>query len=116
MCRDRTCEGGYALSEEKLTGARVVKLFPVVALNSLDPGAKLGGGVSDEVSKRAESVRFKPQRKRPQIMSAIIKYKQIIFVSRNADNWGCPQIIMNKIKLVCCTQHGHMNGKPSMMN
>jgi len=51
-----------ALSEEKLTGARVVKLSPVVALNSLDPGAKLGGGVSDEVSKRAESVRFKPQR------------------------------------------------------
>ena len=76
-----------ALSEEKLTGARVVKLFPVVALNSLDPGAKLGGGVSDEVSKRAESVRFKPQRKRPQIMSAIIKYDQVVFITRNADNW-----------------------------
>ena len=45
--------------EEKLMGARVVKLFPVVALNSLDPSAKLGGGMSDEVSKRAESVRFK---------------------------------------------------------
>jgi len=73
MCRDRTCEGGCP-ERGKLTGARVVKLFPVVALNSLDPGAKLGGGVSDEVSKRAESVRFKPQRKRPQIMNAIIKY------------------------------------------
>ena len=40
-----------ALSEEKLTGARVVKLFPVVALDSLDVGAKLGGGVCDEVGK-----------------------------------------------------------------
>ena len=79
-----------ALSEEKLTGARVVKLFPVVALNSLDPGAKLGGGVSDEVSKRAESVRFKSQRKRPQIMSAIIKYVQVVFITRNADNWRGP--------------------------
>ena len=79
-----------ALSEEKLMGARVVKLSPVVALNNLDPGAKLGGGVSDEVSKRAESVRFKPQRKRPQIMSAIIKYDQVVFITRNADNWRGP--------------------------
>jgi len=79
-----------ALSEEKLTGARVVTLSPVIALNNLDPGAKLGGGVSDEVSKRAESVRFKPQRKRPQIMSAIIKYDQVVFITRNADNWRGP--------------------------
>ena len=76
-----------ALSEEKLTGARVVTLSPVIALNNLDPGAKLGGGVSDEVSKCAESVRFKPQRKRPQIMSAIIKDDQVVFITRNADNW-----------------------------
>ena len=48
-----------ALGEEEVTGARVVKLFPFIALDSLDAGAKLGGGVGDEVSKRAESVRFK---------------------------------------------------------
>jgi len=40
-----------ALGEEEVTGARVVKLFPVVALDSLDVGAKLGGGVCDEVGK-----------------------------------------------------------------
>jgi hypothetical protein len=48
-----------ALGKEEVAGARVVKLFPVVALDSLDAGAKLSGHVGDEVSKRAESVRFK---------------------------------------------------------
>jgi hypothetical protein len=48
-----------ALGEEEVPGAGVVKLFPVVALHSFDAGAKLSGGVDDEVSKRAESVRFK---------------------------------------------------------
>ena len=63
-----------ALHEEEIAGARVVKLLPVIALDSLDLGAKLGGRVGDEVGERAESVRFKTQRKSPQIMSTIIKY------------------------------------------
>jgi len=95
-----------ALGEEEVTGARVVKLFPVVALDSLDVGAKLGGGVGDEVSKRAESVRFKSQRKSPQVVSAIIKYNQIIFVTGNTDNWRGPQVTMNKIKLARRTRGG----------
>jgi len=48
-----------ALGEEEVAGAGVVKLFPVVTLDGFDAGAKLSGGVGDEVSKRAESVRFK---------------------------------------------------------
>ena len=75
-----------ALGEEEVIGARVVKLFPIIALDSLDGDTKLSGGIGDEVSESTESVRFKVQRKSPQIMSAIIKYNQIIFVSRNADN------------------------------
>ena len=75
-----------ALGDEEVIGARVVKLFPVITLDSLDLGAKLSGGVSDEVSKCTESVRLKAQRKSPQIVSAIIKYNQIIFVTRNTDN------------------------------
>ena len=47
-----------ALGEEEVTGPRVVKLFPIVALDSLDVGAKLGGGMGDEVSKHTVSVRF----------------------------------------------------------
>ena len=34
-------------------------IFPVVALNCLDGGAKLGVGVGDEVGERAKSVRLK---------------------------------------------------------
>jgi hypothetical protein len=48
-----------ALGDEEVLGARVVKLFPVVALYSFDTGAKLSGGMGDEVSKRAKSVGFK---------------------------------------------------------
>jgi hypothetical protein len=79
-----------ALSEEELPGARVVELAPVVALDSLDACAELGGGVGDKVSERVEGVRFEAQRKSPQIMSAIIKNDQIIFITRNADNWRGP--------------------------
>jgi len=79
-----------ALREEEVAGTRVVKLFPVVTLDSLDMGTELGGGMGDEVSERAESVRFKMQRKCPQVVSAIIKNDQIIFVTRNANNWRCP--------------------------
>jgi len=40
---------------------RVLELSnsPIVALDSFDAGAKLSGGVGDEVSKLAKSVRFK---------------------------------------------------------
>jgi hypothetical protein len=79
-----------ALSEEELPGARVVELAPVVALDNLDACAELGGGVGDEVSERVECVRFEAQGKSPQIMSAIIKNDQIIFITRNADNWRGP--------------------------
>jgi hypothetical protein len=47
-----------ALREEELPGAGVVELAPVVALDSLDVGAELGGGVGDEVGECAECVRF----------------------------------------------------------
>ena len=103
------------MGKKEVTGARVVKLFPVITLDSFDLGAKLSGGVGDEVSKRTESVRLKAQRKSPQIVSAIIKYNQIIFVSRNTVNWGGPQIIMNKIKLARRTRGGHMKGQTNMM-
>ena len=103
-----------ALSEEEITGARVVKLFPVITLYSLDLGAELSGGVGDEVSKRAESVKFEAQRKSPQVMSAIIKYNQIIFITGNTDNRRGPQVTMNEIKLARRTRGGHMKGQTSM--
>ena len=70
-----------ALSEEEGSSAGVVELLPVVALDSLDSGAKLSGGIGEEVCERVVSIRLEAQRKSPQIVSAIIKYDQIIFVT-----------------------------------
>jgi len=70
-----------ALSEEEGLSVGVVELLPVVTLNSLDRGAKLSGGGGEEVRERAVSIRLEAQRKSSQIMSAIIKYDQIIFVT-----------------------------------
>ena len=70
-----------ALSEEEGLSVGVVELLPVVTLNSLDRGAKLSGGGGEEVRERAVSIRLEAQRKSPQIVSAIIKYDQIIFVT-----------------------------------
>ena len=89
-----------ALSEEKVTSTRVVEFFPIVALDRLDMCVKLSGDMDDELSQRAESVRFESQRKYPQVMSAVIKNNQIIFITRNIDNWGSSQITVNKIKLI----------------
>ena len=75
-----------APSEEERVGSGVIKLFAIVAVNDFDTSAKLGGGVGEEVGDRAESVKLKSKRKSPQVMSAIIKYDQIIFKSRDANN------------------------------
>jgi len=55
----RGVRAGYAkvnaLGEEELSGAGVVKLSPIVALDSFDAGAKLSGGLGDEAGPRAPS-------------------------------------------------------------
>jgi hypothetical protein len=47
-----------ALCEKELPGAGVVKLAPIVALESLHTCVELGGGVGDEGGEVAECVRF----------------------------------------------------------
>jgi hypothetical protein len=70
-----------AVGEEEHLGAGVVKLASVVALDNLHRSNKLCGGVGDESDKCAESVRFETQRKSPQVMSAVIKNNQIVFIT-----------------------------------
>jgi hypothetical protein len=70
-----------AAGEEECSGAGVVKLAPVVTLDSLHRRSELCGGIGDEPGKCAESVRFETQRKSPQVMSAVIKNNQIIFIT-----------------------------------
>ena len=47
------------MGEEERAGARVVKLFAVVALNRLDRSTKLGTHISKEVSHSRIRVRLK---------------------------------------------------------
>jgi hypothetical protein len=70
-----------AAGEEECVDAGVVKLAPVVTMDSLHRSSKLCGGVGDESGKCAESVRFETRRKSPQVMSAVIKNNQIIFIT-----------------------------------
>lgn len=47
-----------ALGEKESTGAEVIKLSSIVALDGLYGGAKLGGGIRDKVSDGGKRVRF----------------------------------------------------------
>jgi len=103
-----------ALSEEEVASARIVELFSIVALDRFDTCVKLSGDVGEELGQRAESVRFESQRKCSQVMSAVIKYNQVIFITRNTDNRGGPQITVNKIKLARRTRGGRIKGQSNM--
>jgi hypothetical protein len=54
----------------------------VVALDGLHRGTELSRGIGNEGRERAESVRFNTKRS-PQVMSAIVKNDQIIFITRH---------------------------------
>jgi len=103
-----------ALAEKVGTSAGVIKLAPVVALDGLHRGAELSRGVGNDVCERAESVRFNTKKKSPQIMRAIIKNDQIVFITRHTDDWRCPEITMYKIKLVRRTRCRRMKGQENM--
>jgi hypothetical protein len=72
-----------ALAKKKGMSTRVVKLAPVVTLDGLHSGAELDRGIGKEGRERAESVSFNTKRKSPQVMSAIVKNDQIIFITRH---------------------------------
>ena len=55
----------------------------VVTLDGLHSGAELDRGIGKEGRERAESVSFNTKRKSPQVMSAIVKNDQIIFITRH---------------------------------
>ena len=78
-------------------------------------GTELSRGIGDEVRERAESVRFNTKRKSPQIMLAIVKNDQIIFITRHTDDWRCPEITMYKIKLVGRMRGRRMKGQANMV-
>jgi hypothetical protein len=83
------------MGEEEGTGRGVVKLPPVVTLDSPDGASKLGGYPSEKVRKGGERIRLQAQGKSPQVMGVVIKNEQIIFIARNAEYTGCPDITVD---------------------
>jgi hypothetical protein len=67
--------------KEKGTGGRIVKLAPVVTLNSLHGAAELCRDIGKEMRQSSEGVRFELKWKSPKVMSAIIKDNQIILIT-----------------------------------
>jgi len=96
--------------QEEGTGRRVVKLSPVVALNTLDGATELRGHPSEEARERGKRVRLQAQRKSPRVMSAIIKNHQVIFIARDAQDRRGPQITVNKIKSLHSLRGGARKG------
>jgi hypothetical protein len=54
-----------AVRQEEDSGGRVIKLTPVVALDSFDSPAELSRHISKEIGQSSEGVRFKFQGKSP---------------------------------------------------
>ena len=69
------------MGEEEGSGAGVIKLAPVVALNSFNGGTELCGHIGEEVSQGGIRVGLETKRKHPQVMGSIIKNDQIIFIT-----------------------------------
>jgi hypothetical protein len=80
------------MSEEERAGAGVVKLTPIVALDTLDGATKLGGNKGEKVSKSGKHVRLKFKGKHLRKVRAIVKNNEIIFITENVRNRRCPQI------------------------
>jgi hypothetical protein len=76
--------------EEERAGLRIIEFTAVVALDALDSGAKLRANISEKFRKSGKCIGFEAEWKSPNVVGAIIKNNQIIFVARHTNNWRCP--------------------------
>jgi hypothetical protein len=87
-----------AMSEKERTGGVVVELAAIVTLQGTDRSTKLGGYPGEEVYEGGERVRLQTKRKNPKKMGKIIQNHQIVFITRETEYRGGPEITMNQIK------------------
>jgi hypothetical protein len=81
--------------KEEVAGRGVIELPPVVTLNTLDGVTKLSGNPKQRSERCRERVRLQAQGKIPHKIREIIQNEQVIFITRNAENGGCPNITLN---------------------
>ena len=78
------------MGEKERAGLGIIKFTAIVALDALDGGAELGVNKSEEIGKGGKNLGFEAERKRPNVVGAIIKNYRIIFIARHTNNWGGP--------------------------
>jgi hypothetical protein len=87
------------MRKKEVAGQRVTKFPLVITLDGPDGASKLSGNPTEEVRERRECIRLQAQEKSPQKIRVIVKNDQVLFIARNAQNRGCPNITMNQIKI-----------------
>jgi len=92
--RARMAKQNAATGQEGRHGF-IDELSAIVGLKALGNRVKLSLNIGNKVT---IDFGFLAQRKSPAEMSEIIKGDQIIFVTRNAKDWRCPDITMNESK------------------
>jgi hypothetical protein len=74
------------MREEERAGLRIIKFTAIVTLDALDGGAKLRPNISEKNRKSGKCLGFEAGRKSPNVVGAIVKNNQIIFVARHTNN------------------------------
>jgi hypothetical protein len=87
-----------AMGGEKRTRSVIIKLTPIVGLETQDGTTELSANKRMKRRKRWKHIRLATQRKSPRIMRVIIQYNKIVLKSRNTLNRGRPNITMEEFK------------------
>jgi hypothetical protein len=87
----------------ELTKRRVVKLTPVVSLESTNCAPKLRAGKGMERHDVLGDLGLVPQGDSPDEMSEIIEKNKIVLKTSETCNRGCPNITMNQFKWCNCS-------------
>jgi hypothetical protein len=98
----------------QVTGHRVIKLPPVITLDNPDGASKLSGNPIEEVREHGERIRIQAQGKSPQERRVIMQNEQVVSITSNVENRGCPHIIVNQVKIVYYSRRGRGKRKPNM--
>jgi hypothetical protein len=59
---------------------------------------ELGAHKLNKILKDSTCIGFISQRKSPGVMRKIIKYNEIVFVTRKTNYWRSPQVAMDELK------------------
>jgi hypothetical protein len=80
------------VGEKERAGQGIVKFRTIIALDTLDGGAKLSVNICKKIGKSRKLLGFLAEGKSPNVMGTIIQNNKIIFVPRHTNKWRCPKV------------------------